>query len=192
MLLSSKKLKKKESEQALLDLFEAAHFEAHSVVACPGQELSFNAQQILSVLSICSFRHSPFWTTTEPLRRGHKNYLKDSFSSIFMYFFHVEKLQSEGNCVTRFEYFLTSLSWIKKINIPIGKNVSQSEILAQAKPMAKSHQIQSDTWFYSGLDVHDKWKFNYTFMHCYNPLFICSELLTFFVMSQASRCCLFN
>lgn len=42
----------KKSEQALLDLLEPAHFEAHSVVACPGQELSFNAQQILYLVHL--------------------------------------------------------------------------------------------------------------------------------------------
>lgn len=116
-----------------------------------------------------------------------KTTCRTPFTSILVYFSHVRKPQSEENCFTRFEYFPTSLRWTKKKSILVGRNVSQSEILAQAKPLAKSHHIQSDTWFYSGLYTHGKWKFNYTFMHCYNPLFICSELLTFFCHASSIK-----
>lgn len=52
--------------------------------------------------------------------------------------------------------------------------------------MSKSHHIQSDTWFYSGFYIWEKWKFNYTFLHCCNPLFISSELLTLFCHAETS------
>lgn len=94
----------------------------------PGALLQCSADSRISC--ICSFRHSPFWTTIEPPCRGHANHLQDSFSSILMYFFHVKKLQSEDNYGACFKGFLTSLGWIKKKSIPVGKNVSQSETLA--------------------------------------------------------------
>lgn len=65
----------------------------------------------------------------EPPCRGQENHLQDSFSSILMYFSHVNKLQSEDNCVTHFDYFPTSLRQIKKKSIPVGKNASRSKIL---------------------------------------------------------------
>lgn len=52
--------------------------------------------------------------------------------------------------------------------------------------MSKSHHIQSDTPFYSGFYICEKWKFNYTFLHCCNPLFISSELLTLFCHAETS------
>lgn len=149
----------------------------------PGALLQCSADSRISC--ICSFRHSPFWTTIEPPCRGHANHLQDSFSSILMYFFHVKKLQSEDNYGACFKGFLTSLRWIKKKVSQQVKMCPRVKLWQLSKANGKkSHYIQSDARLYSGLYIHDKWTFNDTFLQCYNLLFISSEPLTFCCVSS--------
>lgn len=113
MLLSSEKLGGEEMSRTCLTFLNLLTLK-HTLcrLPWPGALLQCSADSLISC--ICSFRHSPFWTTIEPPCLGHANHLQDSFSSILMYFFHVKKLQSEDNYGACFKGFLTSLRWIKK------------------------------------------------------------------------------